>query len=1078
MLWREKPQTDQCTKVMTSKYITYPQMEATRIAEGGLRLKKVFKGSLPDQPLVTIITVCWNSAATIEQTFHSVFRQTYSNIEYIVIDGGSTDGTLELIKKYEDKIDYYVAEGDRGLYHAMNKGVELASGDYLLILNSDDWYEDDCVERLWSALKHSRADFSCALASWIDRNGNFIRVLERMPYDESMRFGNSLRHELMFISKDIYNTIGNYDESFPIIADFDFSLRLLDAGYTLYEIGCPLLNFRVTGTSNTNWEKLDAEHYRLLKKQFPHLDEQIVATFANERAITAELINETLASGSGDEKFDQAMIAYGYRRDFFDSNRPPAVSKKISPRVSIAIPAYNAETFIVDTIRSIQNQSVKDIEVICVNDCSTDRTLALLQQLAAEDNRIHVFSNDVNRGETATRNRAMFRARGEYVFFVDADDQVAETGLARLLDFADRHRSDMVKGSLEKMTVSGHHICFSGAPPEGKAIINTTLKDSPFLLDSTEGFFTYLYRRSLLKNFAYPEGMVMGGDSLFLVTILTNALKISWINECVTKYAQHPNQAMKTYNKKKFLNDIEWRETVWHLLGAQGLHRIANRLAHQYWDPAVIGRMDEILAPHELKEVTASFAAMLNRTRFKRSTSITPDSVDSILTNISKSANLSREIPQIARRALQSPKEALAPIGVLNTFAAGGAGIAAERLADALRQHGHYAQSYNIFNASPSSNRMRLRTRPEIPGPNDLHAIQTYWHQIAVDPLIEHEQCKSRELFSLSFAISELAHMKELFSHFRLIHMHWVTGLFDYANVSAFVGNTPIIWTLHDMNPFTGGCHYSEGCEEYKNECRNCPLLREGSDVAHREWRIKKEALDKIPNLQVISPSPWLAKCAEESSLLGNRSVHYIPNVIPTDRFVPTNKVVARIKLGLPLDKKLLLFGAENVENRRKGGDLLQKTVDELVARGRHKGVEVILFGKSALQMSVKAHNMGHVSDEIDLALIYSAADAFVFPSREDNAPLSVGESLLCGTPVVAFPVGNVPEILAHGKTGYIAEYLNTGAMCRGIEWVLDANPVEGLKRSVRARAAALWYHDTEQLVAKVLDVYRLSLAK
>lgn len=1063
---------------VTRRYFTYPEMGGNRLAEGGLRLKGIVKSATVDNPLITVITVCWNSESTIEQTFQSVIRQTYPNLEYIVIDGGSSDSTLEIIKRYEEKIDYFVSEADRGLYHAMNKGIELASGDYILILNSDDWYEDDCIERLWLGLKHSRADFSSALAAWVDGNGNFIRVLDRMPYDESMRFGMSLRHELMLISREIYNAVGNYDEDFQIIADYDFALRLLDAGYKLYEIGCPLLNFRVTGTSNTNWDKLDAEHYRLLKKQFPHLDDKIVSMFANERAITAELIDQTLIEGTGDEKFDQAIIAYGYRRDFFGPDRLPASDKKISPRVSIAIPAYNAEQFIVGTIRSIQKQKVQDIEIICVNDCSTDGTLALLEQLASEDDRIRVFSNERNSGETATRNRAMFKARGEYVFFVDADDQVTENGLKCLLEFAELHRSDMVKGSLEKVTATGEHICFSGMPPGGGQVINTTLKDSPFFLDSTEGFFTYLYRRSLLKNFQYPEGMVMGGDSLFLITILTSALKISWINECVTKYSQHPNQAMKTYNKKKFLNDIEWREKVWYLLSAQGLNKVADRLAHEYWDPAVIGRIDDILTqPDDVKEVASSFDVMLKNTGFKRSTMIVPDTVEFLLNEIIKKSEVRKRIPVNVQPDCLEKKKDLSPVGVLNTFVEGGAGIAAARLAEAFRHRGVNAQMYSIFNASPRPESMRLRVGLEARNAGDLAGIQSYWRKVAVNPLAEQEQCKARELFTLTPAISDIEHLKELFRHFKLIHLHWVAGLFDYASIGAYLGDTPLVWTLHDMNPFTGGCHYSEGCEEYKNECCHCPLLKEGSEVAHREWRIKKEALDKIPNLQIISPSPWLAKCAEESSLLGNRPIHYIPNILPVDRFTNTNKMVARMKLGLPLDKKLLLFGADNVKNKRKGGELLQRAIEELVAKNRHQNVEVILFGYSSLQMPLKIHNMGHIADENQLALVYSAADAFVFPSLEDNAPLSVAESLLCGTPVISFPVGNVPEILRHGVTGYMANYLDTSGICAGIEWVIGTSPIDAQKRSIACRISLLSYHNTDVLVNRVADVYRQALS-
>src|SRR5688572_25442567 len=113
---------------VVGKYLTYPDPEGKRLAEGGLRLRSKYRQSRPEEPLVSIITVCYNAASTLEQCMRSVFEQTYPNIEYIVIDGGSEDGTVALLESHQDSIDYFVSEPDRGLYHAMNKGLELASG--------------------------------------------------------------------------------------------------------------------------------------------------------------------------------------------------------------------------------------------------------------------------------------------------------------------------------------------------------------------------------------------------------------------------------------------------------------------------------------------------------------------------------------------------------------------------------------------------------------------------------------------------------------------------------------------------------------------------------------------------------------------------------------------------------------------------------------------------------------------------------------------------------------------------------------------------------------------------------------
>lgn len=150
------PQTN--ASATTGKFLRYPAGTGKRLSEGGLRLQQIYKISRPECPLVTVITVCLNSSKTIEQCIESVLQQTYENIEYIIIDGGSTDDTLNILGNYSNSIDYYISEPDRGLYHAMNKGLELASGEYILFLNSDDWYEQDCIQTLVTAKEFSGCD--------------------------------------------------------------------------------------------------------------------------------------------------------------------------------------------------------------------------------------------------------------------------------------------------------------------------------------------------------------------------------------------------------------------------------------------------------------------------------------------------------------------------------------------------------------------------------------------------------------------------------------------------------------------------------------------------------------------------------------------------------------------------------------------------------------------------------------------------------------------------------------------------------------------------------------------------------
>ncbi len=203
-----------------SKYFQYPDETSKRQTEGGLRLNGQYKQSLKDKPLITVITVIYNNEETLERCIKSVLEQTYDNIEYIVIDGGSSDGTLDIIKKYQDSIDYYISEPDGGIYYAMNKGIALASGDYIYFANSDDWVYPKSIQTIAEKSINSNPEYIF---------GNIKqehRVYRGNEYKERVFFTSPFPHPSMFTSRECFNKYGNFDASMKIAADYDFVVRL------------------------------------------------------------------------------------------------------------------------------------------------------------------------------------------------------------------------------------------------------------------------------------------------------------------------------------------------------------------------------------------------------------------------------------------------------------------------------------------------------------------------------------------------------------------------------------------------------------------------------------------------------------------------------------------------------------------------------------------------------------------------------------------------------------------------------------------------------------------------------------
>jgi glycosyltransferase involved in cell wall biosynthesis len=277
-----------------------------------------------------------------------------------------------------------------------------------------------------------------------------------------------------------------------------------------------------------------------------------------------------------------------------------------------------------------------------------------------------------------------------------------------------------------------------------------------------------------------------------------------------------------------------------------------------------------------------------------------------------------------------------------------------------------------------------------------------------------------------------------------IINLHWINaGFLQIETLAKF--DQPIVWTLHDMWPFTGGCHYSGECDRYTRSCGACPQL--GShrkwDISRWVWQRKAKAWKNL-NLTIVTPSRWLADRARESSLFQDLPIEVIPNGVDIQCYKPIDQKIARNLLGLPLDKQIILFGAISATgDRRKGFHLLLTALQKLSQWETWKNkLELVVFGSSEPldppDFGFNAHYLGKLGDDISLALVYSAADVFVAPSIQENLPNTVMEALACGTPCVAFEIGGMSDMIDRGENGYLASPFDVEDFAKGIAWVLE----------------------------------------
>lgn len=313
-----------------------------------------------------------------------------------------------------------------------------------------------------------------------------------------------------------------------------------------------------------------------------------------------------------------------------------------------------------------------------------------------------------------------------------------------------------------------------------------------------------------------------------------------------------------------------------------------------------------------------------------------------------------------------------------------------------------------------------------------------------------------------------------------LLHASWITAGFLSPHTLARFG-LPVVWTLHDMWPFTGGCHYSGACVAFEARCGACPALGSGKekDLSRRLWLRKREAWQRL-ELTVIAPSRWLGDCARRSSLFRDRRVEVIPNCIDTDVYKPADQAVARNVLGLPADRPLVMLLAERaISDPRKGHDHLVAAIRILAGARTAFPVEVVIVGESRpsvpVDLGVSVHYLGKLNDDAAKVLAYSAADAVVTPSIQENLSNAVMESLACGTPVVAFDIGGMPDLIKHRVHGYLARPFEVADLAEGIAWTTEsADRRRAL--GLAARRHVVDQYGSSRIAALHLDLYEAAL--
>lgn len=400
----------------------------------------------------------------------------------------------------------------------------------------------------------------------------------------------------------------------------------------------------------------------------------------------------------------------------------------------------------------------------------------------------------------------------------------------------------------------------------------------------------------------------------------------------------------------------------------------------------------------------------------------------------------------------------------------GGAAIAANRLMEALKNNGIKTKMLVRDKQTDQISVVELKK-------SWWKVWQFIWERVVI---WQANHFKKHNLFAVDIANTgtNITALPE-FTQADVIHLHWINqGMLSLTDIRRIIqSGKPIVWTMHDMWPFTGICHYAGDCDKYATQCHNCPQLYKGSkkDIAYRTFQ-KKKKLFEGAQITFVACSRWLESLAKKSDLIKGQTITNIPNAINTNLFKPRDKKQAREKCHLPQDKKLLLFGSVKITDKRKGIDYLVSACKQIASSypDFSKELGVVVFGNQAEQYAslfpFPIYPMNYVSNEKELVDIYNAVDLYVTPSLQDNLPNTIVEAMACGIPCIGFNVGGIPQMIDHLHNGYVAEHQSSKDLANGIHWALTEGEYESLSEEACRKAVSSYSEST--IAKKYVEIY------
>lgn len=1090
------------------------------------------------KPKVSIITVNRNCAEGLEKTIKSAIGQKreMAGIEHIVIDGASTDNSIQILRKYEDQIDYFISEPDGGIYSAMNKGLSLAQGDIIAFLNADDTYRRGAVKSSVENIERNRIDISYGAFAYIKSNGYNEMIDGPREWDEALLIrGIPGGHGTFFVTRDAYNKVGGYREDLKIVSDYDWMIRAFLAGCTAIPL-VKILHEMTQGGISFNRALEKKENRRLLTEYLGESDQKRLDELyslkyylnwnglAKPQQEQIRLLEMAENLQDFEPIYAQALVRTVNKsaQKFNELNSPPPQKLNENKlRVCVAVTYLNAiaggaERIAIEAANRLANEG-HAVTIICCHGLSGEPFYeidARIDFLDLANKPLSRYFHTIGSRDWETPWKQALETLDSHEA-ADIDAWLNDANKWRTLVYKGFFRSNCFDIVLSHMPSTYPYIAMALAGEPSRPQHIAALHNSP-----SYKFYSPLYStcpESEKRVWLSTLGMCDRISVLFSEFIdelpekfRSKAFVLPNFIDSAFRCDPAPSDAMKLNRKIVTIGRLVPQKNHKALIDAFALiqDRIAGWSLEIYGEgpmrqeleeycslkgldakSILLGRTDSpndaynaadifVFPSHfegfglALVEAMACGLPVVGFDDCPGVKFIIENEVNGLLVKrdecsislaeaILKLAGdkplrsklgacailaagrytLDKHITQLEIHFRRSPKAHMpgsernhvskvnSNVAIMCTNPSGGAGIAALRLQSGLNKIGFSTCMFSSANGNiePSFTLKPTIKEPELNSDN--------W-KISNSSNLRYP---GGTIFSSELGSLSRSAIKPVIAY-DIINLHWVSHFLSPTSIHWLLDSgKPVVWTLHDMLPFTGGCHYTSGCDHFTANCENCPQVFNDYNN-HPKNVLKAKSRLWQDRITIISPSVWLANEARKSKIFANSRIETVPNGIDTLQYQPWDKNRARKILGLPQDKKIILFACHSHAERRKG---FQEALMMLISLSRRRqDLHLVTIGRSSDEtdgMHIPNTVFGFVNSSKELSMIYSACDVTVLPSLEDNLPNTILESFACGTPVAGFRAGGIGDLVKDGVTGHLAPLKDILALRDAVEKCIDS---------------------------------------